>query len=339
MDQKYVSFLAEVDKGLEHVCTEFLAEGDSELRDMFYYATLSGRKYRPLLILTGKLIGDTDYDKATIELAVTIELIHKYSLILDDSVDNDPLRRGKETFYQRFGKDNAFAMSSYFMNLIVKKLNIIRNIYSADSRMESILLLFEEILSDMSVGFISDLNKKSRDIRGVRRISDMQTSTLLRNSLIIGFISSNYYNASECAFLYKSLCELGDNIGTVFQAYNDIEVFCGSKFQMANKGKLFSDFFDDRKNILLSKIPSRIISKRDTNELVDYINRNKLFEEVFNEIFDVLNKMESIVQTLPKDQLGTKFLSGFLESKKQVIRALAKEDIFNYNKVNNVSAM
>lgn len=339
MDQQYVSFLAKVDKELEQVCTEFLAEGDTELRDMFYYAALSGRKYRPSLVLTGKLIGDKNYNRTTIQLAIAIELIHKYSLILDDSVDNDPLRRGKETFYQKYGKDNAFAMSSYFMGLIFKKINYIRDIYSTDVRMKSVLMLFEEILSDMSVGFISDLNKKSRDIRGVRRISNMQTSTLLRNSLLIGFISSDYYSISECAFLYKNLCELGDHIGTVFQAYNDIEVFCGNKFQMANKGKLFSDFFDNRKNILLSKIPPRIIMKRDTNELVDYINRNKLFEEVFNEIFDVLNEMEAILKTLPKDQLGTKFLSAFLASKKQVIRALAKEDIFNYNNVNNVSAM
>lgn len=339
MKQQYARFLTEVDKELEQVCTEFLTEGDTELRDMFYYATLSGRKYRPSLVLTGKLIGDVNYDKTTVQLAIAIELIHKYSLILDDSVDNDPLRRGAETFYQRFGKDNAFAMSSYFMSLILKKLNDIRDIYSVDTRMKSILKLFEEILSDMSVGFISDLNKKSRDIRGVRRISDMQTSTLLRNSLLIGFISSDYYSFSECAFLYKSLCELGDHIGTVFQAYNDIEVFCGSKFQMANKGKLFSDFFDNRKNILLSKIPPRIISKRDTNELINYINRNKLFEEVFNEMFDVLNEMDAILKTLPQNQLGTEFLSSFLASKKRVIRTLAEEDIFSYNHVNNVSAM
>ena len=339
MTNCYDYFLKKVEDELKEICVEFSTDGDSELREMFYYAVMSGRKYRPALILTGKLIGDSDFNDKTVQLAVAIELIHKYSLILDDFVDGDTLRRGKETFYHRYGKENAIAMSSYFMNLILKQLNSIRRIYSSFTSVESILQLYEEVLSDMSVGFISDLNKKSRDIRGIRKISNMQTSTLLRDSLLLGFISSDYYASNDSAFLYKKLCELGNDIGTVFQAYNDLEVFYGTKFQMANKGKLFPDFLDNRKNILMSKIPFYIVNRRDTNELIEYINRNRLFEEVFNEILDVLKNIELVLNQLPKEKEGTKFLLNFLTEKKKVIKSFATINILDYNDVESIGVI
>lgn len=335
----YKDFLTKLHSFIEARCSEFYSQSDSELKEMYYYAVMSGRRYRPTLILTGKLIGDTSFDDTTIRLAAAVELIHKYSLILDDSVDNDPLRRGEPTYYQKYGRNNAQAMSAYLMNLLVKELNAIEKIYHNDERSESIRSFYEEILSDMSVGFISDLNKKSRDIRGVRKISDMQTSTLLRNSLLVGFISSDFFAKQDRTFIFSTLKELGDYMGTVFQAYNDIEAFCGSEFQAANKGHLFPDFFDNRKNIILARVPFKIVSSRDTNELINYINRNKLFDEVFSEVFDTLKYTRNCIMRLPKTSIGRGFLMQFLEEKEKSIDRLSKEDVFNFNDIRNIGAI
>jgi len=335
----YSDFVREFNAKIESICTEFVDDSDSELKEMYLYSVMSGRKYRPTLVLTGKLIGDTGYDENTLRLAVAVELIHKYSLILDDSVDNDPLRRGETTYYHKYGRDNAQAMSAYLMNLLYKELRSISRIYRNDKRADSILSFYEEILSDMAVGFISDLNKKSRDVRGIRRISDMQTTTLLRNSMLIGFVCSDYYEKHENGYLLTVLEKLGNCMGTVFQAYNDIEVFCGHEFQQANKGHLFPDFFDNRKNIVLAKVPIKIFSSRDTNELISYINKNKLFEEVFNEVFDVLKDIRQCIIKLPDRSTGRRFLMSFLEEKEESIFNLSRADIFNFNDINSISAI
>ncbi len=337
--QIYEDFKKQVTSTLNSLCEEFFSAGDQELRDMYYYAVSSGRKYRPSLILTGKLMGDSSFNALTIRHAVVVELIHKYSLILDDSVDNDPLRRGVPTFYQKFGRNNAQAMSAYLMSLLFREYGKIRKDYRDDQRLDSISSLYEEILSDMSVGFISDLNSVSRDIHGIRKISDMQTSTLLRNSLLIGFLTSDYYQSGDYSFLYKTLYELGNYMGTIFQAYNDIEIFCGKKFQSANKGHFFPDFVDNRKNIILAKVPPKIINARDTNGLVEYINNNHLFEDVFTEIFDILKTIKLKISYLPPNSIGTQFLVNFVKEKDAVIKKLSKADIFEYEDTRMISAM
>lgn len=335
----YKRFVSQFNSAIQQLCVEFDNKGDTELKEMYLYAIQTGRRYRPLLLLTGKLIGDISYDDTSLKLAVAVELIHKYSLILDDSVDNDPLRRGELTYYQKYGRNNAQAMSAYLMNLLFRQMDIIRHSYVKDLRLNSITSLYQEILSDMSVGFISDLNRISRDVRGIRKISDMQTSTLLRNSLLIGFVSSEYYVSNECAYIYKTLCELGNDIGTVFQAYNDIEVFFSSKYQMANKGHLFPDFIDNRKNIILSKIPFKIVNKRETNELIDYINRNHLFEEVFTEIQDVIKDIKANILSLPNESIGKKFLANFIKEKEKVIFELSKKNIIEFENTDQISAI
>lgn len=335
----YKKFTVQFNDAIQQLCIEFDNKGDAELREMYLYAIQSGRRYRPLLLLTGKLIGDSSFDDTSLKLAIVVEIIHKYSLILDDSVDNDPLRRGKMTYYQKYGRNNAQAMSAYLMNILFKQMGLIRNVYKEDDRLNSITSLYEEILSDMSVGFISDLNRLSRDVRGIRKISDMQTSTLLRNSLLIGFVSSEYYVTNECAYLYKALCELGNDIGTVFQAYNDIEVFFSKKYQMKNKGNLFPDLVDNRKNIILSKIPFKIVNKRETSELIDYINRNHLFDEVFIEIQDVLKEIKANISILPDKSIGKEFIFNFIKDKEKVIYELSKKDIIGFDNTDQISAI
>lgn len=335
----YKKFLLEFDSVVRQLCTEFDNKGDTELQEMYMYAVRTGRRYRPMLLLTGKLIGDASYDGTSLKLAAAVEIIHKYSLILDDYVDSDPLRRGETTYYQKYGRNNAQAMSAYLINLLFRQMKLIRNDFMDDLRLQSIMSLYEEILSDMSVGFISDLNKKSRDVRGIRKISDMQTSTLLRNSLLIGFVSSDFYASNECAFLYKTLCELGNDIGTVFQAYNDIEVFFDSKYQMENKGHLFPDFVDNRKNIVLSKVPFRIVNNRETSELMEYINRNHLFEEVFMEMQDVLMDIRAKISLLPNESAGKQFLVKFIEEKEKVILELSKTDIMGFDDTDQINAI
>ncbi len=67
-----------------------------------------GKRFRPALLLAvGQTFGVSD-DKL-LQTAAAIEMIHTYSLVHDDlpAMDNDDLRRGRETCHKKFGEAAA----------------------------------------------------------------------------------------------------------------------------------------------------------------------------------------------------------------------------------------
>ncbi len=86
-------------------------DGDAPagLGEAMRYAVLDGgKRLRPLLVLAASeaVHGNPD---AALRAACAVELIHAYSLVLDDMpcMDNDVLRRGKPTVHVRFGQARA----------------------------------------------------------------------------------------------------------------------------------------------------------------------------------------------------------------------------------------
>ena len=67
-----------------------------------------GKRFRPALVFAvGRTFGATT--EKLLRTAAAIEMIHTYSLIHDDlpSMDNDDLRRGRETCHKKFGEATA----------------------------------------------------------------------------------------------------------------------------------------------------------------------------------------------------------------------------------------
>src|SRR5215203_447877 len=83
--------------------------GPASLRDAIRWSLFAGGKYfRPVLIFAvGRTFGAAD--EKLVRTAAAVEMIHTYSLIHDDlpSMDDDDLRRGRETCHKKFGEATA----------------------------------------------------------------------------------------------------------------------------------------------------------------------------------------------------------------------------------------
>jgi geranylgeranyl diphosphate synthase type I len=77
------------------------------------------KRLRPILVMLGaQLAGGAEAD--VIDLALALEIIHDFSAILDDMMDNDRLRRGEPTTWTRFGPAASMTMAAGLYTVAVQ---------------------------------------------------------------------------------------------------------------------------------------------------------------------------------------------------------------------------
>lgn len=98
---------------------EFFHPLENKLDQAVFYAIDGGKRIRPIVFLeTSKMLRGDDFTKDDLDLAISLEMIHAYSLIHDDMpcMDNDDYRRGKETVHKKYGEDMALLAGDYLLN-------------------------------------------------------------------------------------------------------------------------------------------------------------------------------------------------------------------------------
>lgn len=130
---------------------------NKNIRDMINYALDGGKKIRSLIVmeLTYKLFNKYLYD-----LAISVELIHTCSLLMDDLpiMDNDNYRRNKLSFHKKYGVFNTKMIVFYMLG---KSFQLICNCKETKDfeNIESIKFILLEI-QKACLGQYYDLNKK-----------------------------------------------------------------------------------------------------------------------------------------------------------------------------------
>jgi geranylgeranyl pyrophosphate synthase len=313
MNNLLTQYLEQVNNCLLASSEEILRpEEDRQYIEKYEYALSNGRRLRPLLVLCGYTVTNSNYSSNAVKVGAYIELLHRMSLIADDFVDKDKLRRGHASFYNKYNDESVITMMIYFFSLQRRKEKEI--LKSVTINREAIELLFDEIWVDMPIGFLRDVEGTEKGYDEIRKITDMQTTTILKNSLLLGYLLDKNNSLEDNNA--KTLSSIGTNMGWIFQAQNDLEMFLSRSYQLKNKGNIYSDIENNRKNIILSKIPKEAKLNRSTNELIEYINDNHLIESVLAEIEYLYYQTEQLLDSLPKS-ICSDFLRDNL--KKQVI--------------------
>ena len=83
----------------------------------------SGNRLRPRIVLLGYLstkneleLMPNEYDFIS-KLSMSIEIIHKSSIILDDLIDKDPARHGQTAFHIEHGAENTMMFAIQMLSI------------------------------------------------------------------------------------------------------------------------------------------------------------------------------------------------------------------------------
>lgn len=188
---------------------------------MRYSLFAGGKRIRPLLcIATAKAVNDNP--EGIENAAITLEMIHTYSLIHDDlpALDNDDLRRGRPTNHKVFGDAMAILAGDSLLTLAFEVLAKLPGV--EDDR--KVRLMAELATASGTVGGM--IGGQVHDIEGERqvptallldRIHRAKTGALLRASVRMGAI---YAGAADAQ--YEALSLYGEHTGLAFQIVDDV---------------------------------------------------------------------------------------------------------------------
>jgi farnesyl diphosphate synthase len=187
---------------------------------MRYGVLDGGKRLRPLLVLATCQAVHGDREPA-LRAAVSVELIHAYSLVHDDMpcMDNDVLRRGRPTVHVRYGQAQAMLAGDAMQALAFEVLTPDRGIRPALQARLCALLARSAGHAGMAGGQAIDLASIGQPMReqALRDMHRRKTGALLQASVLMGAACG-----PTTARTWSALSDYGAAIGLAFQVVDDI---------------------------------------------------------------------------------------------------------------------
>lgn len=274
-----------------------------------YAMTQGGKRIRPILtILTSAMFGTTI--EKVLDLSLAIEILHNFTLVHDDIMDESPLRRNKLTVFKKYNIPLAIITGDLMVGFAYSLLPKSKENKNSDLIYE----IFNKGLIDVCEGQALDMEFNSRNDITVNDYFDMiskKTSSLLETACLIGAYFSDA-NQNEINIIK----DFAYHLGIAFQLQDDLLDLTAVESQLGKKigqdiveGKKTyfiirtKELANEEKDILLiEKFYKNNGLKNEVNEMIELIKKLGIIEEANRIIDDNFNKCKILLRQLPKNQ-------------------------------------
>jgi octaprenyl-diphosphate synthase len=217
--EKYSTYIKKINTVLD---SELELYAESEFKEPLKYALNGGKRIRPIiLLLASECVGEIDDN--TFAAACAIEFLHTESVIHDDIIDNETLRRQKDPFHIKYGYNTSVLTGDFVLGLILNIASRINN-----PRVTKNLATTAMMMSEGEV--IEGRLETSEDVTfdDYLKVIEYKTATAFETASRLGAIISG---GSEEEI--ESLADYGKNIGIAYQIRDDL-------LDWQNEDKLFN---------------------------------------------------------------------------------------------------
>jgi octaprenyl-diphosphate synthase len=218
LDQ-YSEYIKKIDNALD---LELNLYSESEFKEPLKYALDGGKRIRPvILLLSSECIGKIDDN--TLAAACAIEFLHTESVIHDDIIDNETLRRQKDPFYIKYGYNTSVLTGDFVLGLILNIASRINNPRVTKNLATTAMMMSE---GEMIEGRLEASEDVTFD--DYIKVIEYKTAIAFETASRLGaIISGGTENEIE------ALADYGKNIGIAYQIRDDLH-------DWQNEDKLFN---------------------------------------------------------------------------------------------------
>lgn len=201
---------------VEGSISEFIDSKENEpIREIVRHALFPGRRLRPVLLYKLSVLNGIEEEKYLDLLALAVELCHRSSIIVDDLVDGDIMRRQKLAHHKICGEDQSIILSHYLISAVYQQLILLPH-----SLQNRIFPLFTETYKKMSVAELADINAVSPQTNYMNLFKEIilyKTSALFELVFCLAAILRNLDDQQ-----IRLMTQVGEKTGQLYQIYNDI---------------------------------------------------------------------------------------------------------------------
>ena len=244
--------------------TSVYSNGPNIINEPINYILSGGKRIRPILCFLSyfSVIDDDTIENDLLNTALSIELLHNFTLIHDDIMDKDDLRHGKETIHSKWNTSTAILSGDAMLSVALTNLNKIIN-----NNKDILITKFHNALIEVCEGQALDIffqNKKDVSIDEYIAMIDKKTGYMIGLSAELGGVLAGC-NSDTLLCLKK----YGKLLGRGFQIQDDLLEITSSPNQMGKS--LNSDFLLNKKTFPYLKAYE--LDKNEIDKIVE-ISKN-----------------------------------------------------------------
>ena len=277
-----------------------------------YPILTGGKRIRPVLaIICCKLLGGKEED--VLYPAAGLEILHNYTLIVDDIIDHSTFRRGKETCWVKFGKSIAECIGIYYSAAIFQTAQRVKDFRRISAIFANVIktivngeifdILFEQAGREEEPFVIKNRYLEISDRDYVKMVSK-KTASLFRACCEVGGVCAD---GSEQEI--KALKDYGFNLGIAFQIKDDIlDIFAEEKKFGKKIGK---DIIERKLGNIVILTALKELDPVEREEFLKILRKKEIREEDVKAAMRLINKTKTQEKAY---KMGEKYIKKAKES-------------------------
>jgi len=254
---------------------------------MRYVLSSKGKRFRPiLLIFACESVGGSKEDSYNAALA--IEILHNFTLVHDDIMDNDDLRRGRQTVHKKWNESIAILAGDGLIALAYRYL-----LRTKSRRIRRIIRTFSEAIINICEGQSLDKDMEQTEIVTLNEylhMIDRKTGVLMAISAEIGG-----HLGCGSRRQVSSLHTFGLELGIAFQIQDDLLDMISEEAVLGKD--LGSDLAQGKKTYPLLLLMQKA-SKEHAAYLREIMQNRHLSEDEFKKVQQLLYDYDVVGDTV-----------------------------------------
>ena len=259
-----------------------------------YHFEAAGKRMRAAMVVLSCAAAGGKVERA-VRPAAVVEMIHNYSLVMDDLIDRGEVRRGRPTLRLVMGDSIALLVAMFYREALD---DLIQGSPAGDEIRKTAVKTMKEIIDGERLDLLLEQAGRTDPYLIRKRISDptfkfyldmigKKTASLFKAAGQIGA-----YAAKAQSRAVNALGAFGWRAGLAFQIMDDVLDICGEKTGK-EQGK---DIIEHKLGNAVILVALRFLSTRDRQELKKIIGFERVSKKMVTRARVLVNKTPAEVE-------------------------------------------